>query len=105
MAHRIRDAMKQKPATKLTGTVEIDETYVGGKRRRAGGRGRPSVGSNKSAVVSPIQRDGSARSFHVNKVSSKNLKEIMREHIAREANIITDDFAPPISSRKNIRRM
>src|SRR3954451_13156173 len=36
MAHRIRYAMTQ-PAftTLLSGTVEVDETYVGGKRRRA----------------------------------------------------------------------
>src|ERR687892_830110 len=34
MCHRIREAMKQAPFTRLlTGTVEIDETYVGGKLR------------------------------------------------------------------------
>src|SRR5208337_2688842 len=93
MAHRIRYAMKQASPAKLTGTVEIDETYVGGKRRRIGGQGRPSEGSHKSAVVSLVQRDGSARSFHVKRVSSKNLKENMRENIAAETQIMTDDFS------------
>src|SRR3954447_24938662 len=36
MAHRIRYAMEQPPfARELTGTVEVDETYVGGKVRRS----------------------------------------------------------------------
>lgn len=36
MAHRIRYAMEQPPfARQLTGTVEADETYVGGKVRRS----------------------------------------------------------------------
>src|SRR6266852_829861 len=35
MAHRIRYAMSQEPlASKLSGIVEVDETYIGGKRRR-----------------------------------------------------------------------
>src|SRR3954469_11579969 len=39
MAHRIRHAMEQPPfARQLTGTVEADETYVGGKVRRSNRR-------------------------------------------------------------------
>src|SRR5438876_12036831 len=39
MAHRIRYAMEQPPfQTRLTGTVEADETYIGGKVRRANRR-------------------------------------------------------------------
>jgi hypothetical protein len=34
MAHRVRYAMAQEPlSSKLTGVVELDETYIGGKRR------------------------------------------------------------------------
>jgi transposase-like protein len=33
MAHRIRYAMTEKSTTKLSGIVEVDETYVGGKLR------------------------------------------------------------------------
>jgi transposase-like protein len=94
MTHRIRMAMKPyaKP-TKLSGTVEVDETYVGGKRRGTGHRGRPDVESHKSPVVSLVQRNGKVRSFHVPRVSAKNLKEVMRENIQTDADIMTDDFS------------
>src|SRR5438132_6320421 len=35
MAHRLRHAMKQEPM-QLSGTVEIDETFIGPRRRRVG---------------------------------------------------------------------
>src|SRR5713226_4162047 len=51
MAHRIRYAMTQEPLrSKLSGTVEVDEAYVGGKRKGIGRRGRPSRDSHKAAV-------------------------------------------------------
>jgi transposase-like protein len=94
MAHRIRHAMTQEPLkSKLSGTVEVDETFVGGKRRGIGRRGRPGDGSHKSPVVSLVQRGGQARSFYVPNVSAKNLKEVMRGNVQPDANIMTDDFS------------
>lgn len=93
MAHRIRYAMSQEPlSSKLKGTVEVDETYVGGKRKNAR-RGRPGLDSHKAPVVSLVQRDGNVRSFHVKRVTSKNLKTIIRENVSTESNIMTDDFS------------
>src|SRR5262245_55406954 len=58
MAHRLRSAMGTGPlAEKLKGTVEIDEGYIGGKRK--GGRGRtPADGGKKAAVAVLVERDG-----------------------------------------------
>lgn len=64
MAHRIRYAMAQEPlASKLTGIVEVDETYVGGRRKnapmpKAGERpvDRPGPYEGKAAVLSILQR-------------------------------------------------
>ena len=79
MAHRIRYAMKQEPLTSmLTGTIEIDETYIGGKLR-CGTRGRRpgertkdylSPVANKAAVVSVLQRGGRVQSLHVERVTA-----------------------------------
>src|SRR5437762_1726787 len=68
MMHRIRYALAHPDFTKqLTGVVEIDETYVGGKIKGSGG-GRPGAGSKKTCVVSLVQRGGSARSLVVDRV-------------------------------------
>jgi transposase-like protein len=92
MAHRIRLAMTKEPfKSKLKGVVEVDETYVGGKQRGVG-PGRPGLTSNKSPVVSLVERKGRVRSFQVDRVTSNNLRTIMREHIKPQAGIMTDDF-------------
>jgi transposase-like protein len=92
MAHRIRYAMSQEPlSSKLNGVVEVDETYIGG-RRKGTKRGRPGRGSHKAPVVSLVQRDGQARSFHVPHVTGRNLKKVIRENVSTEANVMTDDL-------------
>jgi transposase-like protein len=99
MLHRIRYAMEQEPLrSKLTGTVEVDETYIGGKsqnmhakkrRERITGTG----GIDKTAVVSLVQRGGEVRSQVVQgTVSGKTLAPIIREHVAHEARLMTDSF-------------
>lgn len=97
MAHRIRYAMSQEPLlgklSKLKGTVEVDETYVGGKQRR-GPRGHEiPVKSNKAPVVALVERGGNVRSFHHQQaVTGRNLKQIIRENVAPESHIMTDEF-------------
>src|SRR5215210_679426 len=70
--HRVREAMKEPAFTeRLSGVVEADETYIGGKRRggkrakreqdrQAELRGRPKPGGNKTAVMTLVERDGRA---------------------------------------------
>ena len=92
MAHRIRYAMSQEPlSSKLTGTVEVDETYIGG-RRKGTKRGRPGKSSHKAPVVSLVQREGQVRSFHLPRVTGNNLKKVIRENVSTEANIMTDEY-------------
>ncbi|HEV2358809.1 MAG TPA: IS1595 family transposase [bacterium] len=91
MAHRIRAAMGRPPLSdKLRGIVEADETYVGGHQKD--GRGRPAPGT-KAAVMTLVERGGDARSFHVDRVTSKNLRAITREHIDAMAHVMTDEAA------------
>jgi len=91
MTHRIRYAMSQPPlADKLTGIVEVDETYIGGLEK--GRPGRPGRGSKKMAVVALIQRGGEGRLFHVPDVSSRSLKGLIRQNVDGMAHIMTDSL-------------
>lgn len=93
MMHRIRYALRDPVfADKLGGgggTVEVDETYVGGKVR---GKGRAYKG-NKMAVVSLVERGGRVRSRSVKKVTGKTLKSALDTHLDPSAHLMTDDLA------------
>lgn len=90
LCHRIRFALKDmfpSDDDKLTGTVEADETYIGGKRR---GHGRGYVG-NKTAVVSLVERSGRVRSTVVEKVTGAALDKLLKAHIDQSAHLNTDE--------------
>jgi transposase-like protein len=94
MNHRIREAMKQEPmAGFLSGTVEVDETYVGGKPRKGDGkihkRGR---GTDKQPVMVLVERDGDGvHCKPIDKVDGKTLKGEIAVNVAKESVIMTDE--------------
>ena len=89
MTHRIRWAMRQESFDgTLTGEVEADETYIGGKRI---GQGHYAGKENKNPVFSLVERHGKVRSFHVANVTAKNLRPIIKEHVNFGARLNTDD--------------
>lgn len=88
LCHRIRFAlMDVAPNTKLDGTVEADETYIGGKKR---GHGRAYTG-NKTSVVSLVERGGRVRSQVVEKVTGKEITKILKAHVSSDAHLNTDE--------------
>jgi transposase-like protein len=92
MMHRIRYALSHPSFTgMLSGVVEMDETYVGGKATGSGKRGRP-VGGNKTCVVSLVERGGNARSMVMDRVTARNLHQAIREHVEVGSIVCTDDF-------------
>jgi transposase-like protein len=112
MFHRIRFAMTQHPMVeKLSGTVECDETYVGGKIRV--GTYKPRDGKkpkyrsprdNKAVVFSVLQRGGDVRSRHIERVTADNLRPIVDEMIAQDAHVMTDSstaLAGALADRKH----
>jgi len=92
MTHRIREAMKPGGGGLLGtggGVVEVDETFWGNKgKQKKGAKGY----EHKMKVVSLVERGGKKRSFHIPRVTAATLGPIMREHIAPEATIHTDEF-------------
>ena len=97
MMHRIRFAMAPDPAPepRLQGTVEADETYVGGKPRHKGwkhGRHHPrKEWTTKVPVVAMVERGGSVRAEVVAKVTTANLREVLERHVDPSAHLMTDE--------------
>ena len=94
LMNRIRFAMApdQETTPKLTGVVECDETFVGGKPRH-GARYVPSPQKRKTIVFAAVQRQGDIRRQVIADVSAKTLKGAIREVVDKRARIYTDDFS------------
>ena len=89
LSHRIREAMRDGKLAPMGGTggiVEVDETYIGKQE----GRGEESGTWVKNMVVTLVERDGSARSFHTDGHSIADIVPIVRENIRRESRFMTD---------------
>ncbi|HTL41432.1 MAG TPA: IS1595 family transposase [Pseudolysinimonas sp.] len=95
MLHRIREAMRSGSVNKLDGTVEVDETYVGGlaknmhakdRRERITGGG----GVNKTAVVGALKRGGEVRAELITDLSSAGLQVYVRDNVADDSLVLTD---------------
>jgi len=92
MLHRIRFAMSDTSTPQLGingGTVEADETYFGNKEGVPKGTG----GNHKHAIFALVERNGGVRSFHVPNVTGKTLGAILSKHVAKSADLMTDDAA------------
>ena len=102
MAHRIRYAMTGELPEKMTGIVEADETFIGGKKRyksthamKDGKRTQdiPAPYHNKAVVFSVVQRGGRVYSRHVERVTADNLKEVLNDVVDQDAHLMTDTGA------------
>lgn len=92
---RIRHGLGSEGGRKLTGTVEADETYVGGKPRRPFGYGakhKPGRGTDKTPVFGIVQRGGDVRFRMMERVTGDRLAEAIAENAARSCRLITDEF-------------
>ena len=85
MMHRIRYAMTDDHSTPapLTGTIEVDETYVGGKPRDKGKHNMKTKAERKTPVVAMVQRGGNVRAMTMPKVNAKNLKRVIHHEAGR----------------------
>ncbi len=91
LCHRIRAAMKQVDAPMLDGTVEMDETYVGGRRL---GQGCKVGKENKEVVIGIRQRSGELRFFHASDAKSGTLAKYIRENVSTDVDVlVTDEYS------------
>jgi len=89
MCHRLREAMKD-DGSPLGGPgkiVESDEAFVGAKKKkRLSGKVRPM-----KKVVTLVERDGRARSFHIANLHANNIRAALVTNVHRSSTLMTDD--------------
>jgi transposase-like protein len=88
---RIRHGLGNHDDPKLTGTVEVDEVYVGG-RPRYRGTSKYGRGTSKTPVIGMVQRDGDVRFRMMERLTSDRIANLLIENADRTCRVITDEF-------------
>src|ERR1051326_7473645 len=108
LLHRVRLAMRQTPGgPKMRGTLEVDETYVGGKERNKhrqgyqpprthlgkGGIPRKNVGrgADKAAVYAILERDGRGYAAPMERITAATLRAALFEQAQATVRVHTDE--------------
>ena len=92
LCHRIRAAMTEIDPAPLNGTVEVDETFVGGKLKGQG-KARGAYLKNKAVAIGVIQRGGKVRLQVIDRTDRKTLHRFIKDNTAPDTEcIITDDW-------------
>jgi transposase-like protein len=97
MLHRIRHIMQTGSIVKLSGEVECDETFIGGKaknmhikKRKEVIQGRGSVG--KTAVMGLLERKGRVHAKVIERVDRETLHTEVKESVETGSNLFTDEW-------------
>jgi transposase-like protein len=98
MLHRVRLALKDDHETALYGTIEMDETFIGGKlknmhekkRKVLGGKKRGVVG--KAIVVGMLERKGRVRAEVVSERTQPILHGLIEKHVEEGSTLMTDEW-------------
>jgi len=85
LCHRIRAAMREAEKPMLDGTVEMDETYVGGKKPLDYG------GKQKEIVIGLRKRGGDVRFFHASDVKAGTLARYIQDNLSADFDVIITD--------------
>lgn len=88
--HRIREMLTEKAPQLLTGTVEIDETYVGGSdknRHESKKKGKDA----KAMVVGAVERGGTLKTKVIPQTTIENISEFITDTVEKGANMVTDE--------------
>ena len=97
MLHRIRDAMRTGTFAKLSGEVEVDETFIGGKARdmhkdKRAEKITGTGGKDKEIAFGMVERAGMSITGHVGSRSKKELQAIIRDRVEAGSAIFSDEL-------------
>jgi transposase-like protein len=96
LCHRIRAAMNEGERPMLNGTVEMDETYVGGKQRDLEQHWRKD--RKKQVVIGIRRRGGDVRFFHAEDAKKGTLAKYIQENISTDVDVMITDELPAYKS-------
>ncbi len=98
LLHRIRDALATDVLMRpLSGEIELDDTYIGARRKGKRGRGA----AHKTIVPGLKMRHGPVRSLVIPSLSTADIHALLRAHVARGARLYTDE----LPSYNKVRRL
>jgi transposase len=89
MFHQIRK-LTADDSGMLSGEVEVDESYIGGKER--GVMGRPGRNSKKTPVVGLVQRGGKVAALVTKDVARATVMPIIQSKVLPRSLVYTDDY-------------
>jgi transposase len=99
MFNKIRNQLMTQDGDPLSGAVEVDETWVGGKlrqsdRRKAAAEGRASSPYTKKrpTVMGLVERGGRVRATVVPSRYGYTLGDTIATHVLSDSMVFTDDF-------------
>jgi len=96
MLHRLRSVLVRPGRERLQGTVEVDETYIGGEEPGlAGGRAK----GKKVLVAVAVERTGArglgrCRMAILSDASTRSLRAFLIDHVQEGATVVTDGWQP-----------
>ncbi len=87
-------ALMDEPTGPLSGTVEIDETYEGGrpryKRGKRGSRRRENATAQRP-IVGMVERGGSLQAFVTADTKARTIKRLVDAHVLPASMVFTDE--------------
>jgi len=102
MFKQIRTMLDDENGDPLSGRVEVDETYIGGKprnRHASNGRGRST--EKKAIVVGAVERGGRVVARRVPDVTGKTLLPFIKENVSTDSTVYTDEWPAYWSVKHN----
>ena len=91
---RLLMATYQHSIPKLSGVVELDEKYIGGKPRyRHGIKHKRGRGTAKSCIATAVQRQGPVKAAPVVNDSLKQIKPFVEQRVSSQAHLMTDEHS------------